>query len=130
MSSSDRYKDLVEATGRKVDETSTQDSTTLISFKEGPLSMLIVLESPDEKFIRVMLPNFYDIPEEKVSSALLAINKVAMRCKGAKVHLTPNGDDVFAVAEFLDTEGMDSKTLDRYISMVVSAAGEFAKEMK
>lgn len=114
------------------DPTKDENANTLdliVTYEQ--LTYLIILDYDDTQFVRILLPNFYDIKPAQLQQALIAINIVAKQCKGAKVNLTSSGDDMVAACEYLETgNSVDGKTLLRYMSMVANAAKTFAKEMQ
>jgi hypothetical protein len=94
-----------------------------ITAKYDGVQVLIVLDADDPDFVRIMLPNFFDIQPEQLGTALLAMDQANRMCKGAKVYLNSKRDDSMVSVEFLDKGAtMDGTTLTRYVRMAVKAA--------
>ena len=95
------------------------------------ITVLVRLDVDDAEFVRVVVPNFWDVEPQNLGSALLAADMTNKQCKGAKVALNQSRSDSVALTEFLDAgEQLTSKLLVRYLSMCVSAARFYVAQTK
>lgn len=128
-----RYRTLLMDDGYKVDEPEKDDDgDLLLSAKIEGVFYLMIFHSEDREFVKLLIPDFYPLASDSLRlNALVAINHVAMLIKGAKVHMTPGQDNVFATVEFLEHgSSVTLKMLLRYIRMLDGAAREFIKKME
>ena len=63
--------------------------------------MLVIFDLDDPLFVRVLLPNFWDVDPDQLGSALAALDLANKKAKGAKVYLNLARSDSSAVMEFL-----------------------------
>lgn len=95
------------------------------------ITVLVMLDVDDAEFVRVVVPNFWDVEPQHLGSALLAADMTNKQCKGAKVALNQARSDSVALTEFLDVgEQVTGKLLVRYLSMCVSAARFYVAQTK
>lgn len=128
-----RYWTLLKEEGYKVEEPEKDaDGDLLLYAKIDGVRSVLIFHNEDREFVRLLIPNFYPLDSDELKlNALVAINHVAMLIKGAKVHMTPEQDNVFAAVEFLEHGASVSlKMLLRYVSMLNGAAKEFARKME
>lgn len=112
-----------EGYGAKTPVWDEKANTLDITVKYDGVQVLIVLDFDDPDFVRIMLPNFFDIPPEQLGTALLSMDQANKKCKAAKVYLNSARNDTMASVEFLDRgPAMDGKVLTRYVRMVLNAA--------
>lgn len=120
-----------EGYGAKTPEWDERTRTWDIRVKYEGLFVLIMLDFDDPDFVRIVLPNFYDIDPEHHQSALLALEIANKKCKVAKVYLNAAQNDTIAAVEFLDDgTGINARFLIRYVDMLVHAAKFFAESYK
>jgi hypothetical protein len=128
-----KYQTLLqdEGYGCKAPTKDEQANTLDLIVKYEQMTFMIILDYDDPEFVRILLPNFFDIDKGQIEAALTAIQTVAQKCKGAKVYLTRDMDDTVAAGEFLENgNSVDAKQLVRYLSMVMNAAKTFAQVMQ
>lgn len=112
-----------EGYGAKTPVWDERANTWDITAKYEGVQLLIVLDLDDPDFVRIMLPNFFDIQPEQLGTALIAMDQANKKCKAAKVYLNPARNDTMASVEFLDNGSvMEGKMLTRYLRMAVNAA--------
>lgn len=128
----ERYQSLLAQNDRKVSKPSEDEAGNLqIVVSIDEVSMLFLFGKDDAEYVRILLPNFceLELDDEKVN-ALVAMNHVNTLCKVAKVNLTDKQDNVVACVEYLDHgSAVNKPQLERYLSMLVHTAREFANKM-
>jgi len=120
-----------EGYGAREPEWDPQTNTWDIRVKYEGMFMLIMLDLDDPAFVRMLLPNFFEISAEQLQPAMIALELTNKKCKGAKLYLNRAQDDTFAAVEVLDDgAGMQAKILMRYLDMLVGAAKFFVENLK
>lgn len=128
-----RYQQILQDEGYACkNPTKDSEANTLdLVIKYEGLNLLIIFDYDDPSFVRIMLPNFYEVAEKDVGTALGAINEASKTCKGAKLYLTQDLKNCLAVVEYLENgKSVNSKELLRYVSMVINVAKFYAQKMK
>lgn len=128
----DTYQSLLREEGfaAKDPEWDAAARTWDITVKYEGATLLFVLDVDDPEFVRLMLPNFWDIEPEHLGAALIAADMTNKKCKVAKVFLNPARCDTIATAEFLESGPTDGTTLARYLRTVLNAAKVFANQLR
>jgi hypothetical protein len=128
----ERYQHLLTEEGFKIEESIKEEGGSLqLVVKFESFYFVIIFDSEDYQFIRIIVPNFFklDSDDERLN-ALVAINHVAQLCKAVKVFMNADQDNVMATSEYLeDGSSEDFKYVLRYFRMLQYAAGEFMKKM-
>ena len=120
-----------EGYGAKTPEWDEHSSTWNIRVHFEGLTIVFILDLDDPLFVRVVLPNFYDVEPDQRSFALAALDMANRKAKGAKAYLNLNGNDSFATMEFLyNGSGQDGPMLVRIMTMVTNVAKLFIDAFK
>lgn len=120
-----------EGYGAKNPEWDPQTQTWDIRVKYEGMFMLIMLDLDDPDFVRIILPNFFEISPEQLQPAMIALDLANKKCKGAKLYLSRAQNETMAAVEILeDGTGMQAKILTRYLDMLIGAAKFFVENLK
>ena len=120
-----------EGYGAKAPEWDEQDSTWNIRVHFEGMTILFILDLDDPLFVRVVLPNFWDVEPDQLSSALAALDMANKKAKGAKAYLNQNGSDSIASMEFLyNGSGQEGPMLVRTMRMVTNVAKLYVDAFK
>lgn len=120
-----------EGYGAKAPEWDERAKTWDVRVKFEGMTMLVMLDLDDPLFVRVVLPNFWDIEPEQLGSALVALDLANKKAKGAKVYLNLARNDCIATLEFLyNGSGLEGQMLTRYLNMVANVAKTYVQSFK
>jgi len=120
-----------EGYGARDPEWDPQMQTWDLRVKYEGMFMLIMFDLDDPDFVRLVLPNFFDISPEQLQPAMVALEMTNKKCKGAKLYLNRAQNDTIASVEVLDGgAGMRAAFLTRYLDMLVGAAKFFVENLK
>lgn len=103
-----------------------------VRFKAEGFTYYIIVDEKDERFFRLLFPNFWSIESgEELARALVAANHATMATKVAKVYVRNDGKDTSASIEmFLDPPEQFSKTFPRCMSALRTAVNTFVEKMR
>ena len=120
-----------EGYGAKPPEWDEQVRTWDVRVKFEGMTMLVMFDLDDPLFVRVLLPNFWDVDPDQLGSALAALDLANKKTKGAKVYLNLARSDSVAVMDFLyDGTGLEGRMLVRSLQMVANAAKVYVEAFK
>ena len=109
------------------EDTNTWD--LLAKYEGNPV--LIMFDVDDPTFVRMLMPNFWDVEPETLGPVLIAMDIANKTIKGAKVHMNQDRTVVSACMEFLyDGSGLNGEMVARCMGMVASAAKTFVKTVR
>lgn len=108
----DSIRKFLESEGFKT----ATDSTGDLSFKFEGLNYFIAVDPDDECYLRIGLPNFWQVTPENRLEALTAANDVTVKVKGVKIILF--GENLWGTVElFLP----DQKAFEQFFLRLVRA---------
>lgn len=107
-----------------------KDEKDFISFKYEGDTYVVEEDEYDEKFVRIILPNFWEIESAEERQRVLEVGQeITRRIKCSKVF--PVEDQVWASIElFLPDESSFGAVLDRCMSSLSGAVMAFVKKMR
>lgn len=101
-----------------------------IYFKYQMLNFFIQWDEGDERFLKIDLPNIFDVNENNKMEALLAANVVNCDRKVVKAFIV-NDDSIWISAEqLLDTNPEYSDVIPRTLNMILQARDYFYQKIK
>ena len=105
-----------------------QETDFGIYFKYQMMNFLIFWEEEDHLFLRICLPNIYDVDEENRADVLEATNEVTYEMKVAKCFV--HDDSVWVATEqLLDSTPVFSDIIPRSLDILTEGREEFYKKM-
>ncbi len=122
------YSDYLTAEGYQP----TIDADGDVRFKSEGFTYYIIIDDKDERYFRLLFPNFWSIDDgEELARALVAANYATMVTKVAKVYVRNDGKDTSASIEmFVDPPEQFAKTFPRCMSALRTAVNTFVEKMK
>ena len=101
-----------------------------VVFKAEGKTFIVSTDDNDEQFLRLLLPNFYEIESDtEMNKAFRVANKINRSVKVGKVMIMDD-NHVWAFAEqFIDSSPDLDDFFNRTIKVVRKAADDFASEM-
>ncbi len=101
-----------------------------VIFKAEGKLYIVSTDNKDEQFLRIILPNFYEIENDtEMNKALRVANKINRNVKVGKVMIMDD-NHVWAFAEqFIDNSPDLDDFFKRTITVIRKAADDFASEM-
>ena len=108
------------------------DSDGDIRFKYEGMNCFIVVHEDDDKFHKIIFPQFWTLEtqDEKIK-ALIITNALNRQYKNGKLYLVGDLENVTATVElFLNNEGDFKVFFLRMMSILQGMANDFASEMK
>lgn len=103
-----------------------------VRFKAEGFTYYIIIDEKDERYFRLLFPNFWSIDDgEELARALVAANYATMVTKVAKVYVREDGKDTSAAIEmFVDPPEQFKSTFPRCMSALRASVNTFVEKMK
>ncbi len=110
----------------------TLDKDGDVRFKAEGFTYYIIIDDEDERYFRLLFPNFWSIDDgDELARALISANYATMRTKVAKVYVHEDGKNTSASIEmFLDPPDQFAKTFPRCMSALRTSVNTFVERMK
>jgi hypothetical protein len=127
-----RYRQLLQDEGYAVMAPDWKEDvlTWMVRLRYEQATMYFLFDIEDPSFVRLVLPNFFEIENGPTEQVLSALDRTNISCNVAKVYLTPDAGDVVSSVAFLDDgDSASAVMLVRYLTLALFAAKYFAKEM-
>lgn len=128
-----RFQQLLqdEGYGAKAPVWDEDTKTWDLWVKYESMHVLLLLDADDPEFVRIIVPNFWEVTPDALGAALIAADVTNKKCKVSKVMLNMKRSNTMAVAEFLEEgEQVSARALIRYMDMLSTATRHFALSMR
>lgn len=103
-----------------------------VRFKAEGFTYYIIVDEKDERYFRLLFPNFWSIDDDsELARALLAANYATLATKVAKVYVRDDGKDTSASIElFLDQPEQFKQVFSRCMAALRTSVSTFVEKMK
>ena len=128
-----RYRQLLQDEGYAVMAPDWKEETLpwMMRLRYEGVTMFFLFDAEDPSFVRLILPNFFEIEHGPTVQVFAALDRTNNSCKGAKVYLNADAGNVMSSVEFLDDgASVSAPMLLRYLTLVLNGAKHFAREMQ
>ncbi len=106
------------------------DGNGNVVFKVEGKVYIIDIDKRDGSFLRVLLPNFYEIETElEMSKALRVSNKINQSVKVGKIFIASNNHAWGLAEQFIDDTPNLEDFFQRTLNVIRKASEDFTKEM-
>ena len=125
MKTSDLVKDWLAREGFRA----TIDDDGDLQFKYQGFTMWVTPDEKDPLFLRIILPNIYEVNEENRAAVLEALNKVNCDLKAVKGYVV--GENVWLSIEmYIDASPEIEDFIERCLDILLAGHRKFGEEMK
>lgn len=128
-----RYRQLLQDKGYAVMAPDWKEETLtwMMPLRYEGVTMCFLFDAEDPSFVRLILPNFFEIEHGPTVQVFTAIDRTNNSCKSAKVYLNADAGNVMSAVEFLDDgTSASAAMLLRYLTLALNGAKHFVKEMQ
>lgn len=124
-----QYQALLASGGYQADDPAWDEENRCwgVQVRFAGAVCFMVLDVDDPRFIRILLPNFLTVGPGQLGASLIAADLANKTCKGAKICLNRQRDDVLAAVELLEpAAGLEEAAVVRSMQMLLHAAKTYA----
>ena len=128
-----RYRQLLQDEGYAVMAPDWKEETLpwMMRLRYEGVTMFFLFDAEDPSFVRLILPNFFETEHGPTEQVFTALERTNNSCKGAKIYLNADAENVMSSVELLDDGTAASAVmLLRYLAMLLNGAKHFAREMQ